>query len=72
MSIIFPANLYSKDDLAREEAADGCKRLAQQISDSGAVVTLLKKIFEVFHGSEGKLTIVAQKISVLQVRKDFK
>lgn len=63
----FLANLHSKEDLAREEAADACKRLAQQISDSGAVEALLRKTFDVFHGSDGKLTVVTHKISVLQV-----
>lgn len=62
------ANLHSKEDLAREEAADACKRLAQQITDSGAIEALLKKVFDVFHGSDGKLTVVTHKISVLQVR----
>ncbi|KYB24626.1 Translational activator GCN1-like Protein [Tribolium castaneum] len=60
------ANLYSKDDQARNEAADACKRLAQQIKEPNAVTDLLKKTFAVFHGSEGKLTVVDHKISVLQ------
>lgn len=59
--------MHSKDDLAREESADACKRLAEQITDSGAIELLLKKIFDVFHGSDGKLTVVTHKISVLQV-----
>lgn len=67
--IIIIANLHSKDDLARDESADACKRLAQQITDSGAIEALLKKIFDVFHGSDGKLTVVTHKISVLQVKK---
>lgn len=54
--------------MAREEAADACKRLAQQISDSGAIEALLKKTFDVFHGSDGKLTVVTHKISVLLVK----
>ncbi|RZC38970.1 translational activator GCN1-like, partial [Asbolus verrucosus] len=65
------ANLYSKDDQARSEAADACKRLTEQISDSKAINELLKKTFAVFHGSEGKLTVVDHKISVLQAAGNF-
>ena len=60
------ANLHSKEDLVREEAADACRRLAVQCSDSTAVESLLASLFSVFHGSEGKLTVATHKISVLQ------
>lgn len=60
------ANLHSKEDLARVESADACRRLAQQCSDAAAIEHLLNQIFAVFHGSEGKLTVAEQKISVLQ------
>lgn len=68
---LFLANLYSKDDQARNEAADACKRLAEQIKDPKAINDLLKKTFAVFHGSEGKLTVVDHKISVLQAAGNF-
>lgn len=61
------ANLHSKDDNARNEAADACKRLASKIKDLKALENILKKTFAVFHGSDGKLTVVDHKISVLQV-----
>lgn len=64
---LFLANLYSKDGNARNEAADACKRLASKISDHKALEEILKKCFAVFHGSEGKLSVVDHKISVLQV-----
>jgi hypothetical protein len=60
------ANLHSKDDLVRDAAADACRRLSLQCSDSSAVENLLSAIFAVFHGAEGKLTVVTHKISVLQ------
>lgn len=60
------ANLHSKEDLVRDEAADACRRLALQCSDSSAVESLLSSIFAVFNGSEGKLTVATHKISVLQ------
>lgn len=65
--LFFLANLYSKDDKARTEAADACKRLASKISDQKTLEDILKKCFDVLHGSEGKLTVVDYKMSVLQV-----
>lgn len=59
--------MYSKDDNARNEAANACKGLASKISDEKVIEEILKKCFAVFHGSEGKLSIVDHKISVLQV-----
>lgn len=67
-TLCITANLHSKDDLARLESADACKRLAQQCSDAAAIELLLDQVFAVFHGSEGKLTVAEQKISVLQVQ----
>ncbi|XP_046621828.1 eIF-2-alpha kinase activator GCN1 isoform X1 [Neodiprion virginianus] len=60
------ANLHSKEDLVREESVDACRRLALQCSDAAAIEGLLTSLFAVFHGSEGKLTVVTHKISVLQ------
>ncbi|KAK4875808.1 hypothetical protein RN001_012230 [Aquatica leii] len=59
-------NLHSKDDLTRRGAVHACKLLAQQCSDSGAVESLVKQVFAVFHGSDGKLTVLEQKLSVLE------
>ncbi|XP_031350613.1 eIF-2-alpha kinase activator GCN1-like [Photinus pyralis] len=59
-------NLHSKDDVTRRESADACKLLAQQCSDSGAIESVVKQIFSVFHGSDGKLTVLEHKISVLE------
>lgn len=60
------ANLHSKEDLVRDEAVAACRKLALQCSDTTALETLLSSVFAVFHGSEGKLTVVTHKISVLQ------
>lgn len=64
---MFSANLHSKEDTARKEASDACKDLALQCSDASALEYLLKHVFDVFHGSEGKLTVAMHKISVLEV-----
>lgn len=61
------ANLVSKDDLARDESAAACRSLAVQCSDAGELEAVLQHLFDVFHGSEGKLTVATHKISVLQV-----
>lgn len=61
------ANLYSKNDDTRDEAADGLLKLANKCSDVSGLESLLKHLFNVFHGSEGKLSLASQKISVLQV-----
>ncbi|KAJ8939614.1 hypothetical protein NQ318_012337 [Aromia moschata] len=63
--------LHSKDDNARREAADTCKRLANKINDPKALEELLKKTFDVFHGSDGKLTVIDHKMSVLQGAGNF-
>ena len=45
--------------------------MSEQISDPNTINELLKKTFAVFHGSEGKLTVVDHKISVLQAAGNF-
>ncbi|CAG5089337.1 Similar to Gcn1: eIF-2-alpha kinase activator GCN1 (Mus musculus) [Cotesia congregata] len=59
------ANLHSKEDSVRDSAADACRRLALQCSDTEALEKLLSLLFAIFHGSEGKLTVATHKISVL-------
>lgn len=61
------ANLHAKEDLAREESVSACRSLALQCSDASALEGLLQHLFDVFHGSEGKLTVATHKMSVLQV-----
>lgn len=63
---MFVANLHSKNDNTRDEAADGLLKLAQKCSDVNGLEPLLKSLFDVFNGSQGKLSLASQKISVLQ------
>jgi hypothetical protein len=65
------ANLYSKEDSVREEACSACRSLATQCSDASALESCLNHLFQVFHGSEGKLTVATHKMSVLQVCETF-
>ncbi|XP_060530072.1 stalled ribosome sensor GCN1 [Cylas formicarius] len=58
-------NLHSKEDKVRSDAVMCCKVLAERISDAKTIEELLQKTFNVFHGSDGKLTVVEHKISVL-------
>ncbi|XP_050973844.1 eIF-2-alpha kinase activator GCN1 [Labeo rohita] len=48
-----------------EQAVAALQNLAQQCSDPSAVQDLVKHLFGILGGSEGKLTVVAQKMSVL-------
>ncbi|KAL1494916.1 hypothetical protein ABEB36_010427 [Hypothenemus hampei] len=64
-------NLHSKDDKARADSAISCRYLAEKISEAEAIDELLKKTFEVYHGSDGKLTVAEHKIGVLQGAGNF-
>uniref|UniRef100_A0A1A8L3W7 GCN1 general control of amino-acid synthesis 1-like 1 n=2 Tax=Nothobranchius pienaari TaxID=704102 RepID=A0A1A8L3W7_9TELE len=48
-----------------EEAVQAMQNLAKQCSDPSAVQDIVTHLFKILSGSEGKLTAVAQKISVL-------
>ncbi|KAL3857310.1 hypothetical protein ACJMK2_011991 [Sinanodonta woodiana] len=58
--------LTAKNDTTRAEACSAVANLAVQCSDPSAVEKVVVYLFEVFNGSEGKLTLTEQKISVLQ------
>lgn len=51
----------------RDDTVEVCRQLAKQCSDASAVEVLVKLVFDVFFGSDGKLTVNTQKVSVLQV-----
>ncbi|ESO82427.1 hypothetical protein LOTGIDRAFT_223326 [Lottia gigantea] len=59
------AQLISKDENLRKFAELGMKNLANYCSDAGAVLKLVSETFAVLGGSEGKLTILEQKLSVI-------
>ncbi|EDM13872.1 rCG21906, isoform CRA_e [Rattus norvegicus] len=48
-----------------DEAVLALRNLSRQCSDSSATEALTKHLFAILGGSEGKLTIIAQKMSVL-------
>ncbi|XP_042907743.1 stalled ribosome sensor GCN1 [Parasteatoda tepidariorum] len=58
-------HLHSKEDQCREDAVTATKCLAQQCSSSQAVKDLVEHYFAILNGSEGKLTVVTQRIGVL-------
>ncbi|XP_067680434.1 stalled ribosome sensor GCN1-like [Haliotis asinina] len=58
--------LISKDERMRQTAQAAIKNLAKQISDPEAAEKLVTHFFGVLNGSEGKLTVADQKLSVLQ------
>lgn len=60
-------NLYSKDDCARSEAVESLKQVALKCSDVKAIETLIKQVFAVLNGSDGKITVAEYRINILQV-----
>lgn len=61
----FATQLHANDDLTRENAVKCMASLASKSSDSDAIELLLKSIFSVLNGSEGKLSIASHKMSLL-------
>nr|XP_044631702.1 eIF-2-alpha kinase activator GCN1 isoform X2 [Equus asinus] len=59
------SQLKSNSPRLMDEAVLALRNLAHQCSDSSAMEALTRHLFAILGGSEGKLTIVAQKISVL-------
>lgn len=60
-------NLYSKDDSARAEAVESLKLISLKCKDAKAIEALLKQVFAVLNGSDGKITVVEYRINILQV-----
>ncbi|CAG0913373.1 unnamed protein product [Notodromas monacha] len=60
------ASLTSKEDSVREDAVALCYSLALQSGDEAAVQEMVKILFQLYNGSQGKLVVAAHKISVLQ------
>ncbi|XP_052799821.1 eIF-2-alpha kinase activator GCN1-like [Mya arenaria] len=60
------AQLTSKEPSTRDEACKCIQNLATQCSDHEIVTKVTKHLFGVFNGSEGKLTLQEQKMSVVQ------
>ena len=62
----FCTQLHAKDDETRENAKNCVASLASKCSDSDAVLSLLKAVFDVLNGSEGKLSLgmISNKMSI--------
>uniref|UniRef100_A0A8D0LAP4 GCN1 activator of EIF2AK4 n=1 Tax=Sphenodon punctatus TaxID=8508 RepID=A0A8D0LAP4_SPHPU len=59
------SHLKSNSPQLMDEAVVALKNLARQCSDPSAMESLGRHLFAILGGSEGKLTVVAQKMSVL-------
>ncbi|XP_053784029.1 stalled ribosome sensor GCN1 [Desmodus rotundus] len=59
------SQLKSNSPRLMDEAVLALRNLARQCSDSAAMEALTRHLFAILGGSEGKLTVVAQKIGVL-------
>lgn len=60
-------NLYSKDDSARTEAVESLREIAIKCSDTKAIEALVKQVFAVLNGCDGKITVAEFRINILQV-----
>ncbi|XP_022916125.2 stalled ribosome sensor GCN1 [Onthophagus taurus] len=58
-------NLHSTDDLTRDDAVFACKMMAEKIKSVSVLDKIVTHICGVFNGSDGKLTVITHKISVL-------
>ena len=61
-------NLYTKDDCGRAEAVESLREVSMKCSSSVAIEILVKHLFDVFNGSDGKITVAEYRINVLQVK----
>ncbi|KAM9858158.1 stalled ribosome sensor GCN1 [Aulostomus maculatus] len=59
------SQLKANNTQVTEEAVQAMQNLAQQCSDPSAVQDMVTHLFKILGGSEGKLAVVAQKMSVL-------
>ncbi|XP_062399503.1 stalled ribosome sensor GCN1 [Sardina pilchardus] len=59
------SQLKANNPVLMEQAVQALQNLAQQCSDPSAVQDLTAHLFAILGGSEGKLTVVAQKMNVL-------
>lgn len=60
-------NLYSKDDAARNESVESLKQLAIKCKKPKSIEELLKAIFAILNGSDGKITVAEYRMNILQV-----
>ncbi|XP_063049670.1 stalled ribosome sensor GCN1 [Engraulis encrasicolus] len=59
------SQLKANNPVLMEQAVQAIQNLAQQCSDATAIENLTQHLFKILGGSEGKLTVIAQKMSVL-------
>lgn len=63
--------LSSKGEDDRRESLESLKSLSQKCSDSNAIKDMLKLIFSILNGSEGKINVVEYRIFLLQVINEY-
>lgn len=59
-------NLYTKDDVARADAVGSLGQLARRCSRPAVIEKLLRQIFAVLNGADGKITVTEYRVCVLQ------
>ncbi|XP_046806336.1 eIF-2-alpha kinase activator GCN1-like isoform X2 [Lucilia cuprina] len=61
-------HLHSKDELSRYNSVESLKQLSIKTSDFSVIAELLKEIFAILNGAEGKITVAEYRISLIQLR----
>lgn len=62
---IFSSYLVSKEEDLIRIAVQGCKIMVHQCSDSTAIEETVNYFFSILNGSEGKLTVITQRLGIL-------
>ncbi|CAD6995430.1 unnamed protein product [Ceratitis capitata] len=60
-------NLYCKDDVTRKESLETLKELSQKCTTIESVEYLLRGIFDILNGVNGKVTVTEYRINLIQV-----
>ncbi|XP_047737876.1 eIF-2-alpha kinase activator GCN1 isoform X2 [Hyalella azteca] len=63
---LLQAPLHHKEDAVRSDTVTVCGALTRQCCDADAVKVFVGTLFDVYFGSDGKLTVTTHKVSVLQ------
>jgi len=63
---LLQAPLHHKEDSIRADAVTTCTQLAARCSDPTVVKSFITSLYDVYFGSDGKLTVTTHKVSVLE------
>lgn len=65
-------HLHSKEEISRCESVESLKELSIKCSDLRVISELLKEVFSILNGAEGKITVAEYRINLIQVSSYIK